>query len=71
MASGGIAMRKLNEMAAALSFSPTCCICFAKKLTTSNTGSPSKPGRDIAFDFRITYATGADVRKILSSLIKG
>lgn len=53
IASGGIAIKKLNEIAAALSLTPTCCIWRKKNEITSNKGKPSKPGNDICFDLRI------------------
>lgn len=40
IASGGMASKKLNAMAAALSLIPTCRICELKNKTTSYKGSP-------------------------------
>jgi hypothetical protein len=43
----GIAIRKLNETAAALSFKPTLFIWWMKNIVTSYNGTRSKPGRMI------------------------
>lgn len=71
MASGGIAIRKLKEMAAALSFSPICWVCRKKNAATSYKGRPSKPGNEIFFDFRIRKATGGEVMTSRSNLVTG
>ena len=71
MASGGIAIRKLKEMAAALSFNPICWVCRKKNTATSYKGRPSKPGKKIFFDFLIRKSMGGEVMMSRSSLVTG
>src|SRR5688572_24134894 len=51
----GIAIRKLNDTAAALSLMPTLFICAAKNITTSYSGTPSKPGKIMCLLLCLTY----------------
>jgi hypothetical protein len=53
MSRGGTAMRKLNDIDAALSFNPICCVCLRKKVTTSYKGIFSNPGNSILLDQRM------------------
>lgn len=66
----GSAMIRLNDMAAALSFKPTLLICLKKKVTTSYSGNPRKPGIINALLFRDRKDTGADRIIVRCSLFK-
>ena len=50
MKKGGMAIRKLNAMDAALSFNPISVVCRIKNFETSYKGSFSNPGKMIFFD---------------------
>lgn len=54
----GIAMIRLNDIAAALSFNPTRLIWRIKNLITSYKGTPLKPGIKICLLLRAAKATG-------------
>ena len=66
----GKAMIRLNEMAAALSFNPTLLICFKKKLATSYTGIPLKPGITQRLLFCKRKDTGGNLSMMRSSFVK-
>lgn len=54
---GKIAKKKRKANAAALVVKELSCIPLIKKVTTSNNGIPSKPGKTILFDQAITCFT--------------
>lgn len=56
-------------MADALSLNPTVLICLKKNVSTSNKGTPSKPGKCQHLLLRKKNATGVLVSMMRSSLV--
>ena len=66
----GIAIKILYDMAAARTFKPSRFICRRKKINTSYSGNPLKPGKIIFLLFSLMNVTGLEVNINLSSLVK-
>lgn len=66
----GIAIKKLNEIAAALSLSPTRFTCFKKNTNVSYNGTPLNPGRTICFVLYLIKLAGRDCNMRRSTFSK-
>lgn len=64
-----MAMMKLYAMADARSVKPTVFTCLIKKRPTSNSGTPSKPGKYQCLLFFIKKASGVLVINMRSNLV--
>ena len=69
MVAAGMAITKLNEIAAARSLRPTLMICAEKDFQTLYSGCPSQPGNTIFLLMRRVNATGGELNMMRSSFV--